>query len=71
MTMQVPYQKTHVEQISCGLCTHESTETDSLETHLFTCEIYKCNSCGKKFKSLSDIKSHISEEHKKNTLILR
>ena len=70
MTMQVHHQKTHAEQISCGLCNHEYNETDTLETHLFTCEIYKCNSCGKKIKSLSDIKSHISEEYKKNTLIL-
>ena len=30
MTMQVHHQKTHAEQISCGLCNHEYNETDSL-----------------------------------------
>ena len=70
ITMKVHYQKTHGENISCGLCDHESSETENLETHLFTCEIYKCNSCSKTFKSLPDIKGHISEEHKENTVIL-
>ena len=68
--MKVNYRKTHGENISCGLCNHESIETENLETHLFTCEIYKCNSCSKKCKSLPQVKGHISEEHKRNTVIL-
>ena len=70
ITMKVHNQKSHGEQKSCGLCNHEFSENENLETHLFTCEIYKCDSCSQKFKSLPDIKGHISEEHKRNTVIL-
>ena len=70
MTMKLHFQKTHADQKSCGFYKYESSETQQLETHIFTCEAYKCNSCGKLFKNFPDIKLHINEEHKRNTHIL-
>ena len=31
--------------------------------HLFTCEIYLCSSCDVRFTKLSEVKTHLGEEH--------
>ena len=36
---------------------------DILETDLVTCEIYKCNKCGTKCTTVSEMKKHIEEKH--------
>ena len=38
---------------------------ENLDTHLSTCEMYKCGQCDEKFKLLTDIKKHIQETHKR------
>ena len=30
-----------------------------------TCQIYECNQCGERFKTLSEIKNHMADKHKK------
>ena len=53
--MEVHFKKMHSEKITCGLCDFETKDDESLETHLFTCEIYKC--------IFKDLKTHINKEH--------
>ena len=36
---------------------------ENLETHLFTCEIFECNKCGLRGKSMKDIIKHGETEH--------
>ena len=44
----------------CGqLCDFDAI---NLEIHLVTCEIYQCDNCKIKFKSIRDIKEHIEEK---------
>ena len=47
----------------CGLCDFEATNLENLEIHLVTCEIYQCDNCKTKFKSIKDIKEHIEEKY--------
>ena len=35
----------HSETISCGMCNFEANQIETLDTHTFTCEMYKCNEC--------------------------
>ena len=53
----------HGDCFECGLCEHIAEDLESLDTHLFTCEIYKCNTCEQVFKNLGDVKSHLLKEH--------
>ena len=46
----------------CGFCDLNFTDSETLETHLNTCEIYECGNCGKRYKLLSEIKEHMTEE---------
>ena len=55
--------KLHSEKINCGLCNYEASELESLETHMNTCEIYKCSDCKKIVKTLADMKNHLRNEH--------
>ena len=57
----------HSENFECGLCDIVAKDLESLELHLFTCEMFKC--CGDKFKSFSDLKCHIENDHEEDTLI--
>ena len=47
------------------MCDFEAKDIETLDTHTFTCEMYKCNDmeCGKTFLLLKDLKSHIGKEH--------
>ena len=63
LTMEVHVKKKHSEKITCGLCDYEVNDIETLETHLFTCEIYACRDCKKTFKTFPDIKSHINKDH--------
>ena len=38
-------------------------EEDFLDTHSFTCEMFKCHNCQSTFNMLQDIKTHMSKEH--------
>ena len=63
LTMEVHVKKLHSEKINCGLCNYEASELESLETHMNTCEIYKCSDCKKSVKTLIDMKNHLRNEH--------
>ena len=45
------------------MCENLFSDLESLELHLFTCECYLCKECDTKFKTLRDIRNHISEQH--------
>ena len=64
VSMEVHVSKLHTEQIECGICEQETKDLESLETHLVTCQIYECKYCEERFQSISEIKKHISEDHK-------
>ena len=51
------------DYIECGLCELRFDSLEVLEIHLTTCEIYECADCLEKYKCLSDMKTHINEEH--------
>ena len=53
------------ETFECGLCDEKFNKLNDLETHLNTCEVYECAlvECLIRFKTLSDMKNHIAEEH--------
>jgi hypothetical protein len=68
ITMEVHLGKSHSESFECGLCNLEAKDLETLETHLFTCELYICYSCDKRFNNLGDIKKHIEVTHKKASL---
>ena len=64
-TMKMHIQRNHSEIITCGMCNFEAKDIEILDTHTFTCEMYKCNDmeCGKTFLILNDLKSHMNSEH--------
>ena len=61
--MEVHVGKYHSEKFECGLCEYEAENLENLETHLFTCEIFECNKCGLRGKSMKDIIKHGETEH--------
>ena len=42
-----------------------SYDLETLETHLYTCELFICYDCEKRFNNLGDIKKHIDKTLKK------
>ena len=36
-------KRNHSEIITCGMCDFEAKDIEILDTHTFTCEMYKCN----------------------------
>ena len=43
---------------------------EDLETHLNTCEIYRCSKCKKKEKTIKDIENHVINEHDSEKYIM-
>ena len=66
VSMEVHVNKVHTEELECGLCECVAKDLESLELHLVTCQIYECKHCGERYKSISDIKKHMAEKHRKN-----
>ena len=65
-TMDVHNGKLHSDKFECGICEINTKGLEELELHLFSCEIYKCHKdgdCNTKFKTLSEIKAHITADH--------
>ena len=61
-------RKVHEKNFDCCICDHNLKDEESLELHLNTCEIYSCDICKEKFKSLSDLKTHLQDNHKDKIL---
>ena len=55
--------KCHTDNFECGLCENNFGSIETLETHLNTCEIYRCRRCFQKENSISKIKSHAERKH--------
>ena len=70
LAMEMHVKKLHSENISCGMCDLEMINMEELETHLVTCEVYRCGECKIKLKTVSDIKKHINKEHKGRNICL-
>ena len=70
-TMEVHAGKTHTDNYECGLREVNFENGNDLETHINTCEIYRCKRCYLKFIQLSDVKAHVEKKHKgvQSTLI--
>ena len=64
VSMEVHVSKVHFEKKECGMCEYEAKDLEALELHLVTCQIYECKYCRERWQSISDIKKHISKEHK-------
>ena len=64
ITMEVHAAKYHGDNFECALCEYIAKDLETLETHLATCEIYICNICDNRLKSLSDLKTHFVQKHK-------
>ena len=58
--MEVHIGKCHSENDDCGICSFEAGSLQSLETHLRTCEVYQCDECEERIKSIKEIKEHIT-----------
>lgn len=58
--MEVHMGKFHTDCFECGL---RERNIECLETHLYTCEIYRCRRCFHKENSISKIKAHAENKH--------
>ena len=65
VSMEVHISKVHAVDLECGMCEYKTKDLETLELHLVTCEIYECKQCGKRFNTLSEIKNHMADKHKK------
>ena len=63
ISMEVHIGKCHSENYDCGICSFEAGSLENLETHLRTCEVYQCDECEKRIKSIAEIKEHITNIH--------
>ena len=63
LTVEVHVGKCHSEIIECGLCEYEAKDSENLNLHLATCEIYTCENCSFRTKYLHDIKEHLNNVH--------
>ena len=67
--MEVHIWKCCYDYFECGLCEARVENLEKLEIHLNTCEIYECDTCFVRDKSLSDMKKHVEEEHEKGKIL--
>ena len=62
-SMEVHIGKIHCEKIECGMCDNIFNDMANLETHLTTCEIYKCDECSFTTSKLTEMKVHLNDQH--------
>ena len=58
-TMKMHVKRRHSETISCGMCNFEANQIETLDTHTFPCEIYKCNEYEISFLHLDELAMHM------------
>ena len=64
LTMEMHFRKNLSENITCGICEYVASDVETLDTHTFTCEIFKCLSMTckiKVFQHISGITEHIQK----------
>ena len=59
LTMEVQQGKHQDLNFECEFLAH--TEED-LDLHIFTCEIYLCDDCSSRLKTISDLKKHLNDD---------
>ena len=68
--MEMHVKKLHSEDITCGIWDLIVENVEDLETHLVTCEVYRCSDCKTKFSIVSEIKKHINKDNKERNVCL-
>ena len=68
LSIEVHQGKYHSEDFECGLCEYKSGSLENLNIHLSTCECFECDNCFFRVRELSDIRSHMDEEHEQENL---
>ena len=68
-TLHVHFGMTHSIKKQCGLCDKEFNNDKDLNNHHSLCEIFVCSNshCKDTFVTLTELKDHINEEHRKNS----
>ena len=68
-TLHVHFGVEHSIKKLCGLCDKEFSNSQLLDDHLSECQIFVCSNsgCSKLFETLTPLKEHIKEEHKKGS----
>ena len=61
--MEVHVGKEHSEKNECGLCNYEAKDSEALNLHLRTCQVYICEECNFRTKHLHDIQKHLNDLH--------
>ena len=70
--IEVHVGREHGENFECGMCEFIAEDLESLDLHLLTCEIYKCNKCEIVFKTYKILSNtllkmkHIKVQHIQN-----
>ena len=54
----------HTDNFECGLRESKFGNYEDLETHLKTCEIYRCRRCYYKDTRITNIKNHAENRHR-------
>ena len=54
--MEVRIGKEHSDGFDCGLCNSTENTLENLEIHYLTCEIFDCEECEERIKTLDGIK---------------
>ena len=65
ISMEVHHGRKHCLNYECGMCEFVAKDTEELELHILTCEIYKCETCysNMRCKTISEIKTHAEKSH--------
>ena len=61
--MEVHIRKEHSERFEFYLCGFRGESLEKLKTHALTCEVYDCNQCEERTKTLESMKDHILKSH--------
>ena len=62
-TMEVHIGRAHTDLFECGLCEKIFDNSEMLEVHLHTCEIYRSRRCYPKESNIRSIKAHAEKKH--------
>ena len=57
-SMEVHAGRKHSGNFECGICGYVANESENLEKHLLTCELFTCTRCDLTFSNLTTLKPH-------------
>ena len=67
-TMELHSGRAHTDTFECGICENTFGNSENLEAHIRTCEVYRCKRCHLKETNLSNMKAHIQKKHNKEKI---